>query len=76
LHFLSTGWKLRFRKTWLLKQPDYVSNFIDCPGGEATIKELQALGYVDSGNNITAAGRAAMAEAGPWEGVPAGEPAT
>jgi hypothetical protein len=65
LHFLASGWKLRFaRKAWRLKQPDYVSNFMECPGGEPTIAELLALGYIDSRNNITQAGIAAAADSG------------
>jgi hypothetical protein len=72
LHFLSAGWKLRFvRKTWRLKQPDYVSNFMECPGGHATITELLAQGHIDSRNNITEAGRAAGG--GPGESGPDAE---
>jgi len=51
---MSLGWRLRMsRGTWRLKQPDYVSSFQDCPGGNATIAELRALGYIDDRNNIT-----------------------
>jgi hypothetical protein len=60
LHFMALGWKLRNRRRWLLKQPDYVSNFEDCPGGQATIDELRARGYIDERNNITPAGVAAF----------------
>jgi len=44
------------RGTWRLKQPGYVSEFEDCPGGQATIDELLALGYIDDRNNITKSG--------------------
>lgn len=57
LNFLSLGWRLRLmRGTWRLKQPGYVSKFADCPGGQATIDELLALGYIDDRNNITKSG--------------------
>lgn len=62
LGFLARGWKLRLRRSvWLLKQPDYVDRFEQCPGGAATLKELTALGYLDERNNITAAGQQAFA---------------
>jgi len=62
LGYLSRGWRLRLRRgVWLLKQPDYVDRFEECPGGAPTLKELTGLGYVDERNNITAAGQAALA---------------
>lgn len=57
LNFLSLGWRLRMRLgTWRLKQPDYVSSFHDCPGGNVTVAQLRALGYIDDRNNITKSG--------------------
>jgi len=73
LGFLSRGWKLRLRRSvWLLKQPDYVDRFEECPGGAATLKELTALGYLDERNNITTAGKEAFAAASPDPGPDAG----
>ena len=42
--------------SWRLKQPDYVNSFKDCPGGNTTVDQLRALGYIDDRNNITEAG--------------------
>jgi hypothetical protein len=57
LNLLSLGWRLRMsRGHWRLKQPDYVDSFQACPGGNATIDQLRALGYIDDRNNITEAG--------------------
>ena len=73
LGFLSRGWKLRLRRSvWLLKQPDYVDRFEECPGGADTLKELTALGYLDERNNITAAGKEAFASSPQEPGAEAG----
>ena len=63
LRFLGDGFRLRVRRgIWLLKEPDYVSRFEDCPGGRTTIDELVSLGYIDRSNNLlTEAGRSALA---------------
>jgi hypothetical protein len=59
LDLLASGWKLRWRRgAWVLKQPGYISNFADLPGGQATFDELVRLGYVDRNNNLTEAGLA------------------
>ena len=64
LRFLADGLKLRVRTgVWRLKQPGYVDRFEDCPGGKITIDELAALGYIDARNNLTEAGRLALASA-------------
>jgi hypothetical protein len=47
------------RGNWRLKQADYVNSFRDCPGGNAAIDELRALGYIDDRNNITKGGEEA-----------------
>jgi len=75
LGFLSRGWKLRLRRSvWLLKQPDYVDRFEECPGGATTLKELTVLGYLDERNNLTTAGKEAFAAAAPQPGSDAGQP--
>jgi hypothetical protein len=75
LGYLSRGWKLRLRRSvWLLKQPDYVDRFEECPGGATTLKELTVLGYLDERNNITTAGKEAFAAAAPQPGPDAGQP--
>ena len=61
LGLLARGFKLRLRRNvWLLKEPDYVDRFEECPGGAATLQELTGLGYLDERNNITATGLAAL----------------
>jgi hypothetical protein len=69
LGFLARGWKLRLRRSvWLLKEPDYVDRFEECPGGASTLKELSTLGYLDERNNLTPAGKAAFDSAPPPPG--------
>jgi hypothetical protein len=73
LGYLARGWKLRLRRSvWLLKEPDYVDRFEECPGGATTLKELTALGYLDERNNITTAGKEAFASAPQQPGPEAG----
>lgn len=64
LRLLGDGFKLRVRSgTLRLKQPDYIGRFEECPGGQTTVDELVSLGYIDARNNITEAGRSALASA-------------
>jgi hypothetical protein len=81
LGFLVRGWKLRLRRSvWLLKEPDYVDRFEQCPGGATTLKELTGLGYLDERNNITPAGQAAfnssVSEPSPDAGSASDQPGT
>jgi hypothetical protein len=62
LRFLGDGFRLRVRSgIWRLKQPDYVNQFEECPGGRTTIDELVSLGYIDARNNLTETGQSALA---------------
>jgi hypothetical protein len=59
LDFLAKEWRLRFvRQEWMLKESGKISSFAHVPGGEATIRQLRELGYIDGRNTITDLGRA------------------
>jgi hypothetical protein len=62
LDLLAKGWKVRLRKqTWALKESGRISSYVNIPGGEATLRQLQKLGQIDARNNITELGRVAVA---------------
>ena len=59
LDFLAKEWRIRFvRQEWLLKESGQISSYARVPGGEATIRQLRELGYIDARNTITELGRA------------------
>jgi hypothetical protein len=60
LEFLRKGWKVRFRKqAWVLKESGRISSYVNIPGGEPTLRQLQELGQIDAHNNLTELGRVA-----------------
>ena len=62
LDFLTKGWKVRFRKqACVLKESGRISSYVNIPGGEPTLGQLQKLGLIDAHNNITELGRVAVA---------------
>ena len=62
LDFLTKGWKFRFRQqVWVLKESGRISSYVNIPGGEPTLRQLQKLGQIDAQNNITELGRVAVA---------------
>ena len=62
LDFLAEGWKVRLRKqAWVLKESGRISSYVNIPGGEPTLRQLQKLGLIDARNNITELGRLAVA---------------
>ena len=66
LDFLTKGWKFRLRnQAWVLKESGRISSYVNIPGGEPTLRQLQKLGQIDAQNNITELGRAAVADSQP-----------
>jgi hypothetical protein len=62
LDFLTKGWKCRLRnQAWVLKESGRISSYVNIPGGEPTLRQLQKLGQIDAQNNITELGRVAVA---------------
>jgi hypothetical protein len=62
LDFLTKGWKFRLRQqAWVLKESGRISSYVNIPGGEPTLRQLQKLGQIDAQNNITELGRVAVA---------------
>jgi hypothetical protein len=62
LDFLTKGWKFRLRQqAWVLKESGRISSYVNVPGGEPTLRQLQKLGQIDAQNNITELGRVAVA---------------
>jgi hypothetical protein len=62
LDFLTKGWKVRLRKqAWVLKESGRISSYVNIPGGEPTLPQLQKLGLIDAQNNITELGRVGVA---------------
>ena len=60
LDFLAKEWKIRHvRRDWLLKESGKISSYANIPGGEPTLHQLRALGYIDARNLITELGRVA-----------------
>ena len=66
LDFLTKGWKFRLRhQAWVLKESGRISSYVNIPGGEPTLRQLQKLGQIDAQHNITELGRVAVAGSEP-----------
>ena len=60
LDFLAKGWRIRLvNQGWLLKESGKISSYAKIPGGEATLRQLRELGYINSQNTLTELGQTA-----------------